>query len=416
MIFRLVTSLLILSCVPTALAVEDKDRHDRDDEDRDIQDEGADTEFTCNVLDGKFRDTSGPNAVLRYGYEMEYKKGKSPIYLSNVVTGFIGKDIISTAFEGCKDFDNGRRMQASMTSSSLPSSFFRGESVGSGRSMAAAGNDLIVGFKTTPNIKPIWEVECSEPNPDHDCMVFSGGITIYFPDNKRERRMQNKLKMDFSETIAEEDRAIQDIHDIVKNTIEFSNIPDKVLAIKKLTYKILPVTDEPTGKPSVPPTDKPTVPPTDKPSASPIASPSASPTNPPSFEPSNGPSEAPTFILSEEGTSNRFVPVVEASVETQPSTKVQIGPWAWTLLGISMLVCSIMGGIYIKKRQQNEASRRKQQVEEEEDKEVEEVVLTSRLPTAEMIQPLTTEDGKVELVIDESSKLSRGSSDSEDLC
>ncbi len=410
MLFRLITTLLLLHMNNSALAVDDKDRHERDDEDRDINDEGEDTEFTCNVLDGKFRDTSGPHAVLTYGYEMEYRKGRSPIYLSNRVTDFIGQDIISSVFEGCKDFDYGRRMQASIASS-LPSSFHdEGEFVGSVRSMASAGSDLIVGFETTPNVTPIWEVECSEPNPEHDCMIFRGGITIYFPDSKRGRSMQEKVRMDFSE-ISEEDRVIQEIHDIVKNTIESGNIPDKILAIKKLTYKLLPVTDEPTGKPSAPPTVQPST------------FPSSSPSNSPSFEPSamssHSPTEEPTSKLSEEGTPPmKVISKIDTSIEDSTSTKVQIGPWAWTLLGVSLLICSIMGGIYVKKRQQNKAAamRRQQAEEEDDDMEAEDVVLNSQISTSDMIQPLTTEEGKIEVVLDEEKKLSEGASGSEDLC
>ncbi len=445
MLSHLVATLLLIHInnhVPTALAIEDGDRHDREDEDRNINDEGQDTEFRCNVLNGKFRTTSGPNAILRYAYEMEYLKGKSPIYLSSRVTDYIGKGIIAAVFEGCKDFDNRRRILGYTTLPS-PSSFHKESS---GRSLAATGNDLIVGFETTPEVKPIWEVECTEPSIDHNCMIFSGGITIYFPDNKRERRMQDRI-VDFSESFSEGDYAIQEIHRIVKNTIESGNIPQKVLAIEKLTYKILPVTDEPTNEPSSYPTfspssspslqpslsisdspsNAPTSEPTDKPSVSPTVSPSkkpsykpssmyssfpsdapafepiiASPSNSPTF--SDSPSASPTFISSEENTPNEINAVNETFID-ESTTSVQVGPWAWALMGVSIFVFSFMVGVYIKKRQMNKATYQKQQ-DEEEEMEAEDLILDSQVvPPIDIVQPLAAKERMSGDVFDESRHL-----------
>ncbi len=440
--------------VPTALA-EDRDRHDRVDEDRDINDEGQATEFRCSVLNGEFRDTSGPNAVVRYAYEMQYLKGKSPIYLSSRVTDYIGKGIISAVFDGCKDFNRTRRRRIQGRMALTDES--------SGRSLALAGDDMIVGFETTPNVKPIWEVECTEPSVDHDCMIFSGGITIYFPDN-RARRMQNRM-------LADKDSAIQEIHRIVENTIESGNIPQKVPAIEKLAYKLLPVTDEPTEKPSPYPTYKPsafptfspsssptfkpsplisnspsttpTFKPTDKPSVSPTMSPSRKPSFQPSTMFSGSPSDEPTLkrtdkpspfpLVSPSGSpsykpsvtfsdspsnapiSPRQINTVDETIIDKPPTSIRIDPWGWTLLGVSMFVLSFMVGVYIKKRQMHKAIR-KQQQDEEEEMEAENFIFEPQtVPTLDLIQPLAAMEGESRNVFDESRISSKGPS-SEESC
>ncbi len=342
-LFQLFSVLLLLSRAPRALAVDD-DRHYRDDADRDINDEGADTEFTCNVLDGKFRDTSGPNAVVTYAYELEYLKEKSPTHLASRVTHHISKGVISSIFQGCKNSDDRRRIE---------------ETMHMGRSLASAGgDDLIVGFETTPEVKPARGRECDTqpPSRDHACMVFSGGITIYFPDDKR-RKMQGET--DFGRRFSYEDHAIQEINHLVKNTIEYGKIAQKVSGIQKLTYKILPVTDEPSDMPSSVPSDK--------------------------------PSSLPT---AEETSKNEVI----ATLKETPSTSNGGGALPIAMVVLAIVVCSIVGALYVKKRREMKESRKEQA---EEEMEAADVLLDTYVPTGEMVRPLATEQGVVEVIWDE---------------
>ncbi len=371
-LFRLVTALLLLSRAPTALAVKDKenDRHDRDDEDRDINDKDGDTEFTCNVLDGEFRDTTGPYAVLTYAYEMEYLNGKDPINLASRVTNYISKGVIANVFEGCKVFDDRRRIQEAPLSIS-------NTSTNMGRSLPGIGNDMIVGFETTPEVKPARGRECDKQplSRDHECMVFSGGITIYFPDNKRKRKRERRRmqgEMDFGGGFSDEDHAIQEISHMIRNTIKYGKISQKVSGIQNLTYRILPVTDEPTEMPSAQPSPAST----DKPSASPIV---------------------------QETSRNE---VIVATSKEIPIENKGGGALTISLLVISMLVCSIVGAIYIKKRREIKKSREEQEQAQAE-MEAKDVLLNTYVPTAEMIRPLATDQGVVEIVWDEEEEKSQ---------